>query len=361
VISQNNLYSGFLIKLTQSIGNPKQAVLESTIAIKDDSENSALLFYQAKCLLQLNFVEQALLSARYACELNPESTSAWVLLAQCYFLNKNYQKALFALDMAPVYLDEPLVDGLEEKLPNDVEITKPKKHNTSDYYCSIMADHKQIDYEPFQDEISEEIHYLNEKQNNDQISILSHLPANQLTSCEKQIYELLSQIEKQIGWAELIKIRNQIFLKTIDNPWDDENENSKEEKKQSPVKFETQAIPAGRKRIESFQRKNKSEENDQDEESNKSDDFSDDDFEENKKKTYENKQNEMKNSNNVGNSEKKSPVSKRKSIENIIEEPIIKRICEKLDNGLACLNDDLYAYYQWEKEETKKIENLSIF
>jgi len=35
---------------------------------------------------------EALISAQNACDLCPESTNAWVLLAHCYFVNKEYEK-----------------------------------------------------------------------------------------------------------------------------------------------------------------------------------------------------------------------------------------------------------------------------
>jgi len=38
-----------------------------------------------------------------------------------------------------------------------------------------------------------------------------------------------------------------------------------------------------------------------------------------------------------------------------------KRVCEKIDDMLNALNDDLYAYYYWEDEEASNSEKLSIF
>jgi len=38
-----------------------------------------------------------------------------------------------------------------------------------------------------------------------------------------------------------------------------------------------------------------------------------------------------------------------------------KRTCEKLDELLNALNDDLYAYYYWEDEETSSSAKLSIY
>ena len=38
-----------------------------------------------------------------------------------------------------------------------------------------------------------------------------------------------------------------------------------------------------------------------------------------------------------------------------------KRVSEKLDDMLNALNDDLYAYYYWEDEETSNSVKLSIF
>ncbi len=92
VMAENKMYAGFLLKANMALGDAKKSIIESTVQIKEDSENATLLFYQAKGLMQLNMNEQALTAAKYACEMCPESTSAWVLLAHCYFLTGNFEK-----------------------------------------------------------------------------------------------------------------------------------------------------------------------------------------------------------------------------------------------------------------------------
>ncbi len=88
MIAENRLYAGLATKTGVAIGMVRQALVESTGQIKDDPSNPSLLYQQAKGLLQLGLYEQALTIAKYACELCSESTSAWVLLAKCFFLNK---------------------------------------------------------------------------------------------------------------------------------------------------------------------------------------------------------------------------------------------------------------------------------
>ena len=54
-------------------------------------------------------------------------------------------------------------------------------------------------------------------------------------------------------------------------------------------------------------------------------------------------------------------ILKREEVKNILETSDIKgiRVCEKLDDMLNALNDDLYAYYYWEDEEGSNSEKLS--
>lgn len=92
MIPDNKLYAGFLIKASMALGDVKKSVVDSVAQIKENCENAALLFYQAKGLIQLNMYEHALVMAKYACEMCPESTNAWVLLARCYLLNNDYQR-----------------------------------------------------------------------------------------------------------------------------------------------------------------------------------------------------------------------------------------------------------------------------
>jgi len=93
--------------------------------------------------------EPALIMAKYACEMCPESTNAWVLLARCYFLNDDYQKALMALDMTPVYAEVSYIDTYSEKSMNEYESTKPDKRNTTDCFSKIMGTQKLIEFEVF--------------------------------------------------------------------------------------------------------------------------------------------------------------------------------------------------------------------
>ncbi len=343
------MYSGFLVKAMLSLGLAKEAVSDSTLRIKDDSENAALLYYQAKGLIQLNMNDQALAIAKYACELCPESTSAWVLLAHCFFLSKDVRKALIALDMAPAYADDPLLDGVSDKQPTGLEHTKPNKRSSSDYQPKIMAVHKAADYDPTRDTVRKEEKYLMEKEDTEQMTILSHLRANQLSNSEKLIYELLALIEKQIGWEQLLRCRNEVFLKGGDNPWD-------LLEKSVPASQGSARVAAGEEAEE------KKAAADEDEDSDGEDEEEEEEEkgkagrsgENNKKQCPPERFNRRKSKHVCPKTEEKKEEKKGD------KESVLKRVCEKLDNGLACLNDDLCAYYYWEKEETMKTEQLSI-
>eukprot|EP00826_Nyctotherus_ovalis_P020722 TRINITY_DN16545_c0_g1_i2.p2 TRINITY_DN16545_c0_g1~~TRINITY_DN16545_c0_g1_i2.p2 ORF type:complete len:342 (+),score=101.72 TRINITY_DN16545_c0_g1_i2:1397-2422(+) len=179
------------------------------------------------------------------------------------------------------------------------------------------------------------------KENSIQFASLSHLAANQLTECEKQIYEMLVLMMQKIDWMQLIQIRNQVFLE------------------RNEVPLGEVAGPYSRKKRPCVPR-DKEESASED---SKSDAFesSEDDYYSGRKKSTE-RVPEEKHEGSVLSKKRsynKSKVQKEEEKNEDVDSPkVIKRVCEKLDNALACLKDDLDAYYQWEREELKKDDNL---
>lgn len=94
VVTLDKIYLGFMIKAKLALGNVKEAVIDSVGLIKRDPENASLHFYQGKGLLELKMRKEALAAAQTACELCSGSTSAWVLLSHCHFLNADYKRVL---------------------------------------------------------------------------------------------------------------------------------------------------------------------------------------------------------------------------------------------------------------------------
>lgn len=153
--------------------------------------------------------------------------------------------------------------------------------------------------------------YLNEKADSEQSFILLHLRGNNLSQKEKEVYELLTTMEKQIGWNKLIEARDEVFTKGDE------------------FKVDATAINNEKKDSKSQKKSSRGEE-------------------------------EVKNDNEQ--EELKVPQSSNeRSIVaiSIGNEPKVKRSCEKLDNLLQILNDDLYALYYWEQEEATKSDVLS--
>ena len=91
----DKLYLGFLTKLSMAFGKIKESIIDATLKLKENPENPCLLYYQTKGLLELKMNDKALKNAKCICELYSESTSAWALLAYCYYLNGDYKRVHF--------------------------------------------------------------------------------------------------------------------------------------------------------------------------------------------------------------------------------------------------------------------------
>ena len=78
-------------KAYYDVGCYKEAIEFCATNITLYPHDPILIYFQAQCLLKLKLTNYALVLARYACELAPESTSAWVLLAKTYIALGNYK------------------------------------------------------------------------------------------------------------------------------------------------------------------------------------------------------------------------------------------------------------------------------
>lgn len=82
---------GFVARACLEAGRPKEAIGFAASRLKLTPEDPVLLYYQAKALLELKMYDYGLALAKYACELSPESTSVWVLLAKAYIFSGNHK------------------------------------------------------------------------------------------------------------------------------------------------------------------------------------------------------------------------------------------------------------------------------
>jgi len=175
------------------------------------------------------------------------------------------------------------------------------------------------------------------KENSIQLGNLTYLAANQLTGYEKLIYEVLVLMEQKIGWTQLIKIRNQVFLERNEVPLGEVSGHTRRRKSYIPKeKAESSGEESKNPRSESNERESDSDE----------------------RKSLDKSPGNKRESINLG---KRSVFHKNEGAKDEEEGNtirLIKRVCEKLDNALACLNDDLTAYRYWEMEELKKDDTL---
>ena len=99
VIHKNPSYTGFIAKAYFEVGAYKEAIEYCALKLKVRLNDPILLYYQAKSLLELKANKYALILAKYTCELSPESTSAWTLLAKAYIAVGNYRYVFYMIEL----------------------------------------------------------------------------------------------------------------------------------------------------------------------------------------------------------------------------------------------------------------------
>jgi tetratricopeptide (TPR) repeat protein len=220
VIYRDPSYTGFIAKAYFEVGAYKEALTYSALELKVHANDPILLYYQAKSLLKLKANKYALVLAKYACELSPESTNAWILLAQAYTAVGNYKYALLAIDSAPVYLNEVANDSSFKKYTSGLPLNKPSRQDAIDSYPKFMAYPNVFDFELSRHAKALEKKTTIYREDEEQLNLLKQLGANKFSESEEEIYKTLSLIEKHIGWEALIELRDETFEKGLHNDWD---------------------------------------------------------------------------------------------------------------------------------------------
>lgn len=190
--------------------------------------NPILLYYQAKAFMELKLYNYALIMAKYACDLSPESTSTWTLLSRAYINVKNYRyvrtmlkkQALLAIDTSPIYSNEPGNDLPHKKHLERLPINRQKKVPTADAFGKLLILPKVVDFELSKTGDSLEKKTLAVREDKEQMNLLSQLSASWFSESEMDVYKNLSLMEKRIGWEGLIQLRDQLFVKSKTNDWD---------------------------------------------------------------------------------------------------------------------------------------------
>eukprot|EP00826_Nyctotherus_ovalis_P060135 TRINITY_DN8412_c0_g2_i1.p1 TRINITY_DN8412_c0_g2~~TRINITY_DN8412_c0_g2_i1.p1 ORF type:complete len:243 (-),score=51.07 TRINITY_DN8412_c0_g2_i1:746-1474(-) len=182
--------------------------------------NPVLLYYQARAFMELKMHDYALIIAKYACELAPDSASAWVLLARAYIQTGNYKYALLAIDATPVYGNGSGNDVSHKKYLEGLAVNRQKKVPAADAHGRLVILPKSMDFELSKAGESMEAKTISRREDKEQTNLLSQLGANWFSESEMEAYKNLSLVEKLIGWDELIRLRNELFTKNKNNDWD---------------------------------------------------------------------------------------------------------------------------------------------
>eukprot|EP00742_Colponemidia_sp_Colp-10_P008703 GILJ01009442.1.p1 GENE.GILJ01009442.1~~GILJ01009442.1.p1 ORF type:complete len:1075 (+),score=214.11 GILJ01009442.1:133-3357(+) len=194
-----------------------------------DPTGTPVLLRQVQLLIQQKNFPMALKVAKLAAELSPNVYYCWLLLAKVYLKMQRYDLALIALNVAPSLPPEPAANlGVIDF--TDLEETYPLVRETEDSVFYLA-------FEPIADDFDEEDGEFNLQDHPevddasddddelvDQLALdkklsrtMSLLPANGLNKWEQDAYQVLVEIEKAVGWEELLQLRSTIFLMEADD------------------------------------------------------------------------------------------------------------------------------------------------
>ncbi len=52
------------------------------------------------------------------------------------------------------------------------------------------------------------------------MALLNQLGGSRFSESERELYQMLALVEKQVGWDVLVQLRDQLFVKGQSNDWD---------------------------------------------------------------------------------------------------------------------------------------------
>lgn len=209
-------YASFYSLFLEKKGKPLDALTSLANILLRTPHDVVLLYRQSNLLFNLQRFDEALILSRILVDLCSDSFEAWYLLSKIYLKKKNYVSCLIALNIAPV--NKNLNQESIEYYPKlNQEFTSPEeKHDSSLFEFNFMVTDSKLKFARYNEEmfmLAQDFHEENEKLQNN----LENLSANKLSPLELKLYSILIQMEQEITWEKLLKLRGNIFLMENDN------------------------------------------------------------------------------------------------------------------------------------------------
>lgn len=230
---QNKKYVSFYSLFLEKRGKTLEALTSLANILLKTPHDVVLLYRQSSLLFNMQRFDEALILARVLVDLCSDSFEAWYLLSKIYLKKKNYAACLIALNIAPI--KKHLNQESNEYYPKtNLEFTSPEeKYDSSLFEFNFMVTDSKLKFARYNEEmfmLAQDFHEENEKLQ----SSIEVLSANKLSPPEAKLYSILVQIEQEITWEKLLKLRGNIFLMENDNlsvqiPKSDQNNNQEYE------------------------------------------------------------------------------------------------------------------------------------
>eukprot|EP00743_Colponemidia_sp_Colp-15_P010059 GILK01011044.1.p1 GENE.GILK01011044.1~~GILK01011044.1.p1 ORF type:complete len:537 (-),score=111.18 GILK01011044.1:567-2177(-) len=194
-----------------------------------DPTGTPVLLRQVQLLIQQKNFPMALKVAKLAAELSPNVYYCWLLLAKVYLKMQRYDLALIALNVAPSLPPDASVHlGVMDFTDLDETYPTVRENEDAVYYLSFepimedfdeeegefnLQDHPEVDDPSDDDDESVDQLAMDKKLSR----AMTLLPAHGLNKWEQAAYQVLVEIEKAVGWDELLRLRSTIFLMDADD------------------------------------------------------------------------------------------------------------------------------------------------
>lgn len=212
---QDLKYASFIADVFSNMNKAPEAVMLIAPILQKNPHIVVLLYVEAQNLLKLEKYDQAAKLGKIVVQLCPDSFDAWYLLIEILLYAKNYNQALIAINIAPIYSRSQPNNGII--IEEGMEVTTPKSNTLSDHYVSFLFEPQPNDfrYTKFKDELS---HVQNQfiDENERLLTSMRDLSSNKFEEQEMKLYKIIVKIEREIGWDKLLALRAKLFLMETD-------------------------------------------------------------------------------------------------------------------------------------------------
>ncbi|KAL4470144.1 hypothetical protein ABPG72_016681 [Tetrahymena utriculariae] len=185
-------------------------------------DSPLLLYQQARNLFSCGKYEDSYRLANFLVGIHSTSFDVWFLLAEIFYKMENFEYCFVTLNQASKFAKVSLRQGFFpdkqstnsmqcEKNKSNKQLTQPKEWGTISSFNNIYVINNNIPL-LLRQKANQNDKQKTTPQSLEQIDSLTKLLSSEFCEDEFKIYQLLIEMEKKIGWENMIKLRTNIFM-----------------------------------------------------------------------------------------------------------------------------------------------------